>query len=80
VDAIAKGWLRTSYFTSFDRRGRPRPPTKSDICCYVVGYELSDATAPLSQLPRMLDQKAAVALARSLFRKGADFTAGKRQS
>jgi hypothetical protein len=25
-----------------DRRGRPRPPTKSDICRYVVGDELSD--------------------------------------
>jgi hypothetical protein len=35
---VSVGWLRSSYlvavilFYLFDRRGQPRPPTKSDIC------------------------------------------------
>jgi hypothetical protein len=35
-----------------DRRGRPRPPTKSDMCRYVVGDELSDQRIRIGAGPR----------------------------
>jgi hypothetical protein len=36
--ASVRAIAQTSYFTFLDRRGRPRPPTKSDFC-QVFEYE-----------------------------------------